>query len=177
MKKFYRYFHMYVSVFFLPLAILYTLSGVLALFEIHGDREVKPLAIDAMATNIDELREQAIIYLRKNGVQDEVIKFRVLDENKGLAYGNIAHTIGFFFGPGHINVFDIRQKGFLAYLMALHTGDGSDIFNYFAILFSACLLLFYVSGLLMIKFSKHAKTLSLAFILGLLVSFVLGILS
>lgn len=89
MKKFFRYFHMYVSIFFLPLALMYAFTGVTALLEYEGDIVIITDMIPiSYKPNILELKDIAKKYLLEkklvfsNG-------FRSIHNDEGIATGTL----------------------------------------------------------------------------------------
>ncbi|PAF47516.1 hypothetical protein BKH46_03560 [Helicobacter sp. 12S02634-8] len=178
MKKFMRQFHMYATILFLPVALLYALTGILALFEYEGDLRIIPDQIKySKKPDILESEMIALKYLEEKHLLFPNYSFQVIKNGNGIAIGGLAHQVIFIFGNGAFNVFQIERKGVIAYLMALHFGQGKWYFDALGIAFGVCLGLFYLSGLLMIHTTKHKTPLIFTFILGCLVSVVMGYLS
>lgn len=178
MKKFFRYFHMYISIFFLPLALMYAFTGMVSLLEYEGDITLTTDMIPvSQQPNIAELKDIAKKYLSEKNLFFSN-GFRSVHNNEGIVTGTLLDGMGFFANnPRAVAVFHVVRRGFIAYTLALHVGQGKWYFNVLAIAFSVALALFYLSGLLIIKFSKYKTSLFITFAIGTLIISITGYIS
>lgn len=169
---------MYVSIFFLPLALMYAFTGIAALLEYGGDITVTTDMIPiSQQPNITELKDIAKKYLseKKLSFPDD---FRSVHNNEGIATGTLLDGMAFFANNNRaIAVYHVVRHGFTAYTLGLHVGQGKWYFDALAIAFSVALALFYLSGLLIIKFSKYKTSLVSTFAIGALIISIIGYIS
>lgn len=80
----------------------------------------------------------------------------VIHNGGGIVIGTTIDSVAFLkkkmMESMSINVYHIRRKGIISYLIALHFGTGKWYFDALAITFGVCLALFYLSGLLYYQF-------------------------
>lgn len=170
---------MFVSIFFLPVALLYAFTGIIVLFEYQGNLFVENDNIQASKNlNIEELKRIALQYLEEKNIKLPSMDLSVIHNGGGITIGTIVNKIAFLKGANNtINVYHMQRQGIISYLMALHFGEGKWYFDALAIAFGVCLALFYLSGLLIINFSRHKKALIITFFLGCFISIIIGYLS
>lgn len=169
---------MYVSIFFLPLALMYAFTGIAALLEYEGDITVTTDMIPiSHKPNTLELKDIAKKYL----LEKKLVfpnEFRSIHNDEGIATGTLLDGMVFFTNNNRaIAVYHVVRHGFTAYTLGLHVGQGKWYFDALAIAFSVALALFYLSGLLIIKFSKYKISLLIAFALGVLIIVTTGYVS
>lgn len=157
--------HQAVSLFFLPLVLIYVLTGVLDIFDFHRPQPLVDAQID-LPTGEGRAAQEAVIndFLKAHGLGRPQGAVRYYDRSifwgprTGLFLGIDLNLEG---GPSRIRVF---EPNLYYRLLALHKGQGRAVFKWFTYLFGLVYSLVYLSALLL--FFKRYRGL----ILGSLVS-------
>ncbi|PAF41682.1 PepSY-associated TM helix domain-containing protein [Helicobacter sp. 11S03491-1] len=176
MKKNYQKIHIYLSIFFLPFALLYAVTGILYLTHYSGGKDLSTYKVDfEKQLTKEELADFGLKFLHEKN-----IKFRNMDVSfakNRIQIGLMANYARISQSDGKIKI-DVYKGNIIRYLMSLHFGQGKWYFDVLGIAFGAALAIFYLTGILMVKHhSKHKKPLWISFFLGLGVVIVVGYLN
>lgn len=177
MGKFFRQTHRELSLFFLPLALLYAISGVLYVAGFNQDLGAKIWKFSLPISQVEVLPSAINQYLAKHQlrmIEDTQLK---RGKNHTLVMGSIDYsaTISKSQEEFHIKVI---QRSFLGDLMMLHKGKGKWYFDILSFGFVGALMFLYLSGLMMTKFCKQGRKRALWIVsAGLIVTMIAGILS
>ncbi|PAF51259.1 PepSY domain-containing protein [Helicobacter sp. 13S00477-4] len=177
LKKFSRQFHIYVSIFLLPMALLYSITGIVYIFGINQDvwanknkwviekNIPKKKQLDFL---IDFLSEHQITF------PDELNP----KESRGiLMIGSAKYSISLEV-KNNQTIIQTIKRSFLGNMIMLHKAKGKWYFDILSIAFGISLVLFYLSGIIMTAFCKaNLKEVLLSFFIGLIVAITLGYLS
>ncbi|WP_286349134.1 PepSY domain-containing protein [Helicobacter felistomachi] len=160
LRTIYR-FHAYTSVFFLPLALLFALSGVAFLFGINpnsGAKIQKWHVDNPMKDDLEFLLD--FLKTQKIPVPSHLNPRR----HKGdLIVGTPVYEIEF--DPKH-GVVSAVHRSFLGVLMQIHKGRAGVALQTMGVAFGVFLCFFYISGLLMGFRHKNTTSIISAFLLG-----------
>lgn len=157
----------------MPLALLYALTGSLYLAGIYGDVGLKTYE-EPMSKELTqgELVDFALDFMQKNK-----IKFR--NTNVRISHGRL--VIGIMANYAIITQtnekikIEVYEGDFLRYLMMLHFGAGRWYFDVLGVAFGIVLMVFYFTGVWMVKNHSRRKTgLWISFCLGLFVIILVG---
>ncbi|WP_278347505.1 hypothetical protein [Helicobacter pullorum] len=164
--------HLYVSLFFIPMALIYAITGSLYIFNIRQNA----------GAEIKEVRIQDTI---PKGSEREVM-LRILQENKLEIPSNT--EVRFFKGSHSMGTLKYQvlltqdknspsytlraiDRNWYGVLLLLHKAAGKYYFDILAVGFSIALVLLYLSGLFLTAFCKRDRKGSIiAIILGILVT-------
>ena len=161
MTKLSRSIHIYASLFFLPMALLFALSG--ALFIFGADAEIgakyqhytlerdiaKGQEADAM---LEFLRENNIA-LPKNQPADNK------DENVLASLGTLHYNASIKESAPNVYEITTQNRSFLGILMGLHEAKDGSIFDILAIGFALTLFVLYITGVIitLLAMSKNRR--------------------
>ncbi|RAX56838.1 hypothetical protein CCZ01_08245 [Helicobacter monodelphidis] len=178
MKKFCHNAHLYVSIFFLPLALMYALTGALYIFDIKDDvgAKIETYQVRAIIAEGKEA-EFMISFLQEKGLR--VPNKTSLEKNKKgeLSMGSIAYNVSLN-SKGNQHEITTMQRSIWGNMVLLHKAKGEFYFNILAIGFSLAMIGLYISGIIMTVYLKNKrKNAIITFIFGLTISIILGYLS
>lgn len=177
MGKIFRQIHIELSLFFLPLALLYVFSGAFYLSGFNQDSGAKIWKFNLPLVEKNQLPQVLNDVLAKNGLRSIEDKELKKGKNQTLVLGGVNYSATLTKGKEAWDA-KIVQRSFMGNLMMLHKGKGKWYFDVLAFAFAFSLLLFYFSGLIMTKFcNKRRKQAFLTLFLGTLLVFIVGYMS
>lgn len=156
MGKIFRQIHIELSLFFLPLALLYVLSGTLYLSGFNQDVGAKTWKISLPLVEKSKLPQVLNDELAKNGlklIEDTELK---KGKNDSLLLGGVSYSATLMQNQQGWSA-KIVQRSFWGNLIMLHKGKGKWYFNVLAFAFAFSLMIFYFSGLVMTKFCNKRR--------------------
>ncbi|WP_121021422.1 PepSY domain-containing protein [Helicobacter vulpis] len=160
-------FHAYTSVFFLPLVLLFVISGVAFLLDFNPNSGAKITKWGAPSVP----KEQELAFLLEFLKQKNVplpAKIAPRRHKGALIIGTPSYEINLS-TKGEQSVITAIERNALGVLMQVHKGKAGKALEILGIVFGVFLCLFYVSGLLMGFKRKDTKGIISAFVLGLVV--------
>lgn len=179
MGKLFRQIHIELSLFFLPLALLYATTGALYLSGFNQDSGAKIWKLTLPQMQKEDLPKAVNDELLKNGLrQIENATLRKGKRNTLLMGGaDYSVTLSEDKSNGGWNM-RVVKRGFWGNLIMLHKGKAKWYFDVLAYAFATSLIIFYFSGLMMTKFCQKRRGRALAVTgFGFLVAIVVGYLS
>ncbi|BCZ17650.1 Integral membrane protein [Helicobacter sp. NHP19-003] len=164
-------FHALTSVFFLPFALLFALSGVAFLldFNPNSGAQITSWSVPLVAKD-KELGFLLDFLKQKHLALPSKIKPR--KHREALIIGTASYEVSLS-AKGNQSVITVIHRSFLGILMQVHKGKAGKLLEIFGIVFGVFLCLFYISGLLMGFKRKNTVSILSAFLLG---TVVLGVL-
>ena len=179
MIKFYRNLHIYLSLFFLPLAFMYALTGVSYIFGYDKDTHAKinHYPIDFSIQKGEE-KEAILSFLKENNLP--LPSKRVEYTKKGeVELGGILYTAKLHTKGNGAQEIVTKKRSFLGVLIMLHKTKGLWYFDVLTVGFGITLILLYISGLMMTLFHSKSKRVSqyVTILLGIVVSVLVGYVS
>ncbi len=168
--------HAYISMFFLPLALIYSITGAMILLGNRGERVTQKIEINSPT------KWKSDIDFQKKFVEDYL-----KSQNLTLPAGEPRIFRGkFFWGFPTSNMIAIEEqsenpikielmKPNWAYrLIMLHKGKGGRWFDYFGIAFAISMILIYLSGIVIFwKIKDKRKTMTIWLVLGSIATAIL----
>lgn len=178
-KKTFRKIHIYASVFFLPMALLFSITGILYICGIQQDFQLKKQEFHVIHNNHIADKEAFVLsFLQENNIP--LPTQTSLKYNKKLGnytMGSTKYFITFSQQPNHITI-TTNTRSFIGNLIMLHKAKVKEPFIIFSIIFSIALLLFYFSGFIMTSWAKQNRKASIiTFLSGLIITSILAIIS
>lgn len=173
--------HNYVSAFFLPLAMIFIITGMLYLLGVHGTMKQQKIDFQvesSLMQNPDALTEAVKTKLEENNIKMPVGNAKKMRE--GYIWGSMTDVSVSLFPDRQSGTFQIavNTAGLYDKLVMAHKGKIGLLFNIFSILFSISLLITYFSGVfLAVKNSKSRKNIVIVISIGLITAVVLLIAS
>lgn len=165
-RKLWMQIHLYLSLFFLPAALIYAITGVFYIFEIrqNSGANIIEIKLDSMPQKGDE-KEFIITTLQEH--QLKVPKDTTLHSMKGnLAMGDIKYGVSLIKDKDGTPIIRTIDRGLYGILMLMHKSTGTkyelggfkfSFFDFIAIGFGISMLLFYLSGLIITSFCKGKR--------------------
>lgn len=179
-NKFFRQLHIYLSLFFLPCALIYAISGIAFLCDLEDfGLSHEEFRVEGELTQNNE-REILLKILRANDIKiprDTALREDLNDP--GFRMGSLIYSIyAEQSAPSEILII-AEKRNVLGILMGLHENEGRAYFMIAAFGFALVLLMLYISGFVItLLASKKERKIQLLTILCDFVFFaVLGILS
>ncbi len=177
-KKNWMQIHTYLSLFFLPAAFIYVLTGTLYIFEIRQNSGAK-------------IYEFKLDSIPKKGEEKKIILNTLIDNNLPLpkdttikimkgnpTIGNVKYSATLRTNKDGSTSVYVVDRGIYGILMMMHKSGGKkydifgfklSFFDFIAITFAISMLIFYLSGLIVTSFcKKNRKTALIYFGAGLI---------
>lgn len=180
-NKLFRYIHIYVSLFFLPCALLYALTGMCYIFGIDQELGAKTQKFSIQGELVKGNEGEFIINaLREKGIK--VPENTAVRENKrggGVMIGGVHYSIIAKAGENGVVEMEAKTRSLLGDLIMLHKDKGGWYFSVLAVGFGLSLVLLYISGLMITLFAskKDRKPQLIVLCVGILACVILGYLS
>lgn len=177
MGKLFRQIHIELSLFFLPLALLYAITGALYLSGFNQDWGAKIWKFTLPQISKEDLPATINNELLKNGLSP--IKNSELKKGKGnsLMLGGAAYSVLVTEDKNGWNM-KVIKRGFWGNLIMLHKGKAKWYFDVLAYAFAFSLMVFYFSGLMMTRFCHKRRARALfVVVFGFVITAILGYLS
>lgn len=164
-----RYFHIYATTFFFPLALLVAISGFSLLLGVRQDTGAK---IKEWVLEKSLKKEERLDFLKDFLKENHIAMPKKIEprEHRGaLVIGTPLYEINLETKGAQIKIKTI-ERGFLGVLIMLHKAKVGVVFKTLLGIFCVFLLLFYVSAFLMVAF-KDTKRMFISVLIGFLVFF------
>lgn len=179
-NKLFRQIHIYVSLFFLPCAVLFALTGIVYILGADQDTGLK-VENYKLVKNIEAGKEKdaLIQYLQENNLKipsnTEVIK----GKDKGVTIGGAHYSANIALIAQNEYAITLKTRSLLGDMIMLHKDKGAWYFSVLSIAFGVALFLLYISGLIITLFaSKKDRQKQLATLgAGIVITILLAYLS
>lgn len=179
-NKLFRQIHIYVSLFFLPCAVLFALTGIVYILGADQDTGLK-VENYKLVKNIEAGKEKdaLIQYLQENNLKipsnTEVIK----GKDKGVTIGGTHYSANIAPIAQNEYAITLKTRSLLGDMIMLHKDKGAWYFSVLSIAFGIALFLLYISGLIITLFaSKKDRQKQLATLgAGIIITILLAYLS
>lgn len=173
--------HGYISMFFLPMALIYAVTGAFIIAGERGELKRTDIVIDAKSEvfeNIETQKELVINELRKRGENLPAGEPRLW--RKEFYWGrssSINLSLKKAKQPGKAEL-QIRKPDLLFSTIILHRARGGRLFDYLGFAFAIAMIFFYVSGIFIFwKIKPKRFALSLTLVIGTIVTVAFFVLS
>ncbi|WQW33397.1 PepSY-associated TM helix domain-containing protein [Helicobacter pylori] len=164
-----RYFHIYATTFFFPLALLFAVSGLSLLFKVHQDTGA---TIKEWVLEKSLKKEERLDFLKDFIKENHIAMPKKIEprEHRGaLIIGTPLYEINLETKGAQIKIKTI-ERGFLGALIMLHKAKVGVVFKVLLGIFCVFLLLFYLSAFLMVAF-KDTKRMFISVLIGSIIFF------
>lgn len=179
-KKFWIKLHTYLSLFFLPLALIYAITGIGYIYDIRHDAgaQITKITLDSMPKKGEE-KELMLKVLQENNL--EIPKNTDVKMFRGnVNMGNVYYSATIQKERDGQVIMQVTKRNLYGVLLLMHKSKGSkfevgkfrfSLFDFLAMGFGLSLLLFYLSGLIMTSFCKKDRIASFGVLfVGIVVS-------
>lgn len=179
-NKLFRQIHIYVSLFFLPCAVLFALTGIVYIFGADQDTGLK-VENYKLVKNIEVGKEKdaLIQYLQENNLKIPSNTEVIESKDKGITIGGAHYSANIAPIAQNEYTITLKTRSFLGDMIMLHKDKGAWYFSVLSIGFGIALFLLYISGLIITLFaSKKDRQKQLATLgAGVVITIFLAYLS
>ncbi|MBZ7966052.1 hypothetical protein [Campylobacter molothri] len=179
-NKIFRQIHIYLSLFFLPCALIFAISGITYIlgFNQNVGLKVQTYKLNQYIQKGKE-REALIEYLIENKLKLPSNIERIKSKNKGITIGTVHYSANI--APINENEYliTLNTRSLLGDMIMLHKDKGLWYFSILSIGFGVTLFLLYISGLIITFFAnkKDRKRQLFVLSLGFLITLILAYMS
>lgn len=177
-NKLFRQIHIYISLFFLPLALLYALTGMAYILGFDQDSGLKENTYN-VNFEIQEGKEKELVtnFLKENNIKlpkDEIMEAKDGD----FVLGSAAYSVELHQNEGKF-VLITKERSFLGNMIMLHKNKVAWYFSVLGIAFGLTLLVLYLSGIMitLVAIKKDRRNQILTILVGFIVTSVVAYLS
>lgn len=174
--------HGYISMFFLPMAFIYAVTGALIIVNERGNLAKEQHVLPLNQASFEDLAAQKQLiseFLRTRGEKD--LPAGELKFSRGEIYWGQPSSINLSLKKGEKEgeaILDLRKPDFLFSLVILHRARGGRLFDYFGFAFAVAMIIMYISGIFIFwKIRSKRTALSLTFLGGTLATVIVIYLS
>ena len=173
-SRFWMKIHLYISTFFLPVAMIYAVTGGLEIFGFHGSSREQTIEVtldEPLADDMDTRQAFVTNQLKKNSLP--IPRGRPQTMRGQFVWGrptgrNVMLRI---VQAGNIAQIRIEVPSFYNRLALLHEARGGVVFNILAVGFAIAMIVIYISGILICwNAVKLRRAIILSTIAGLFVT-------
>lgn len=177
-NKLFRQIHIYISLFFLPLALLYALTGMAYILGFDQDSGLKENTYN-VNFEIQEGKEKELVtnFLKENNIKlpkDEIMEAKDGD----FVLGSAAYSVELHQNEGKF-VLITKERSFLGNMIMLHKNKVAWYFSVLGIAFGLTLLTLYLSGIMitLVAIKKDRRNQILTILAGFIVTSIVAYLS
>ncbi|SQE24824.1 integral membrane protein [Campylobacter jejuni subsp. doylei] len=181
-NKLFRQVHIYLSLFFLPCALLFALTGIVYIFGIKQDvgSKVEQYQLSKVIESGKE-REALIEYLKTNGLKVPSNTNIIKSKDKGITIGGIHYSANITQKSTNEYNITLKTRSLLGDMIMLHFIRIDKAAWYFSVLsvgFGITLFMLYISGLMITLFankkdrSKQFAVLGVGVVVTLLLAYL-----
>lgn len=175
-KRHWMKIHSYLSLFLLPLALIYAITGALYIlgFDDRSGAKITTLKLESKldSNNLDSIKEAMLTTLTNNN--QKIPNNTTIKEQKGnFVMGSTKYSVML---DAKNNELKIVERSLYGVLVLMHKAKGNKIsglnlsaFDILGIIFGISLILFYVSALFATSFYKN-KTALLIILIGFIIT-------
>jgi hypothetical protein len=172
--KFWMKIHLYVSVFFMPVAMMFAVTGGLEICGFHGNSREQTIEVPLTQPLPEDINAQQSFVaeqLKKNNLS--VPRGRAQFRRGQFFWGrptgrNVAMRIA---QAGKVAQIRIEIPSFYNRLALLHEARGGAAFNCLAVGFAIAMIVIYISGIMICwKAVKMRRAILVSFFVGLFVT-------
>ncbi|MFQ6342673.1 hypothetical protein [Campylobacter sp. VTCC 70190] len=181
-NKLFRQIHIYVSLFFLPCAVLFAFTGIAYIFGFNQDVGIKKESY-ILQKNIQpgKEKEELIQFLQENKLKipsdTELKQGRGKGNNAASTMGGVHYSIDMIAKDNNSYEITLKTRSLLGDMIMLHKDKGAWYFSVLSVGFGVVLFLLYLSGLMITLFAnkkdrnKQYLVLASGFIITLLLAY------
>ena len=174
----FKQIHIYASMFFLPMALLFAITGPFYILGYNQDYGMQKERYEILHNKpIENLEGFIVEFLKEKELR--LPKDTTITQNS--KYGTIMGSAKYFISIEQMPkklILQTNTRSFYGNLVMLHKGKAGALFQAFNIIFALALFLFYFSGLVMTSWCKQIrKGVAISLILGISITLTLAYIS
>ncbi|AJC86723.1 membrane protein [Campylobacter sp. RM16704] len=179
-NKFFRQIHIYISLFFLPLAFLYALTGFayIAGFDGESGAKIQNYKVQAVIQKGAEA-EFLIDFLNKNSLKlPSSLEPKLNKKGNGIELGTISYTASIIKIDENNYEIITKERSLLGNMILLHKDKGMWYFSVLGLAFALAMIVLYISGLLITLIAirkdrgKQIVVLGIGFVITLFIAYL-----
>ncbi|OCX42485.1 hypothetical protein A7X81_05250 [Campylobacter ornithocola] len=179
-NKLFRQIHIYISLFFLPLAFLYAITGFAYIAGFDGESGAKIQSYKIQAVIQEGAETDFLIdFLKKNNLKlPSSLEPKLNKEGNGIELGTINYTSSIIKIDKNNYEIITKDRSLLGNMILLHKDKGMWYFSVLGLAFALAMVILYVSGLLITIIAirkdrgKQIAVLSAGFIITLIIAYL-----
>ncbi|AJC91275.1 membrane protein [Campylobacter subantarcticus] len=179
-NKLFRQIHIYISLFFLPLAFLYALTGFAYLAGFNGESGAKVQNYKVQAIIQEGAEAEFLIdFLQKNNLKLPLsLEPKLNKKNGAIELGIINYTASILKISENNYKITTKTRSLLGNMVLLHKDKGMWYFSVLGLAFALAMIILYISGLLITIITIHKDrgkqiaVLSAGFIITLIIAYL-----
>lgn len=179
-NKLFRQAHIYISLFFLPLAAMYALTGLVYIFGFDQDVGAKRQVYQVQA-RLESGKEVEFLlsYLKENNLKIPSDSTPKKARDGGISIGGTHYSANIKQLDSSLVQISTTTRSILGDMIMLHKDKAKWYFAIMSVGFGVALILLYISGLFitLLNVKKDRGKQIATIIAGLIVSIILGVLS
>lgn len=192
MKKTFYNWHLYVSLFFLPMALMYALTGGLIILGVKDNigMSIEQFEVPQVTGGEKEKHDFLLEFIKNNNLKMPK-NITEIDREGGVSIGSIHYNIALYdnqklskvkeaklpLNNADSSIVLVKTRSIIGDMILLHKDKGEWFFKIIGLGFALALIALYVTGLYIMGFKKKQKTVFIAVGLGFIVVVLLGYLS
>ncbi|WP_139452397.1 hypothetical protein [Campylobacter armoricus] len=179
-NKLFRQIHIYISLFFLPLAFLYAITGFAYIAGLDGESgaKIQDYKIQAVIQEGAEA-EFLIDFLKKNNLKlPSSLEPKLNKKGNGIEIGTISYTASIIkLDENHYKI-TTKSRSLLGNMILLHKDKGMWYFSVLGLAFALAMIILYISGLLITLIAirkdrgKQIAILGIGFAITLIIAYL-----
>ncbi len=165
-KKHWMKIHTYLSLFFLPVAIIYALTGALYIFNVRENAlaNIYTYKMDFKPNEGEEARVIIDLLQKYNHAIPSNTEVRISSDN--VMMGNMKYRAEIVKEKNGEYIFRVTNRSLYGVLLLMHKSKGKYYFDIIAVSFSISLMIFYLSGLIATSFAKKNRKTAFSILLS-----------
>ncbi|EAI5560933.1 hypothetical protein B1916_06135 [Campylobacter lari] len=179
-NKLFRQIHIYISLFFLPLAFLYAVTGFayIAGFDGESGAKIQTQKVQAIIQEGAEA-EFLIDFLKKNNLKlPSSLEPKLNKKGNGIELGAINYTVSIIKIDENNYEIITKERSLLGNMILLHKDKGMWYFSVLGLAFALAMIILYISGLLITIIAirkdrgKQIAVLGVGFVITLIIAYL-----
>ncbi|MBK1964288.1 hypothetical protein [Campylobacter novaezeelandiae] len=180
-NQIFRQLHIYLSLFFLPMAFIFAITGIVYIFGFDQNFNIKEQNF-IIKTSIENGKEKEFLFnfLKENNLKiPSNMELKNDKRNGGLSTNGVHYSINIKKINDNEYKISTETRSLLGDLIMLHKNKGAWYFSVFSVTFGIALFFLYFSGLFITLFTskKNRKKQIYVLLLGIFITFLLAYLS
>lgn len=154
-NKFFRLVHIYMSLFFLPVALLYAITGIAYIFGADQDTGMKEQRFEKFVVlNAGKQREEVLEILKELNIKiPSKTELKADKRENAFIMGGTHYSISIKQNPQKLVIIS-KERSILGDMIMLHKDKGEWYFAVLGVGFGVALMILYLSGLFITMFAS-----------------------
>lgn len=170
-NKIWMQIHLYVSLFFIPMALIYAITGTLYIFDIRQNAGAKIFEVPLQKSPIKGSEREFMLEILEKHKLDIPKNTEIKVFKSAPMMGDLKYSVMLTKDKNGNLILRAIDRHWYGVLLMLHKSAGKYYFDILAVGFSIALIILYLSGLFLTAFCKRNYLgASVATILGFVIT-------